>query len=216
MDFLRRYERKNVDLVADVPDVGQPEEAGPDPALVEAALTAFVPLPPVQRSAVVLKDVLGHSLEETASTMGTTVLAVKGALVRARANIAATPSSTPSMSPEERKSLQRYAELFNSRNWDGLRALLGDEARLDLVSRWQRRGGRATGYYTRYAELTAVEALRAEAGFADGVPVVAVYRPGSTRPDYFIHLSWDQGRLTLIRDFYHVPYITDEARFTKV
>ena len=84
IDFLRRYERKNVDLVADVPDVGESEDYGPDPALVEAALAVFVSLPPVQRSAIVLKDVLGHSLEETASTMGTTVPAVKGALVRAR------------------------------------------------------------------------------------------------------------------------------------
>src|SRR6266851_7286596 len=104
MDFLRRYEHKNVDLVADVPDVGESEDQAPDPALVEVALTIFVSLPPVQRSAIVLKDVLGHSLEETASTMGNTVLAVKGALVRARANIAAHASSKPSISAEEKKS----------------------------------------------------------------------------------------------------------------
>jgi len=213
IDFLRRYERKNVDLVADVPDVGESEDTGPDPALVEAALTVFVSLPPVQRSAIVLKDVLGHSLKETASTMGTTVLAVKGALVRARANIATNASSKPSISAEEKKSLQRYADLFNSRDWDGLRALLGEEARLDLVSRWQRRGSATAGYYSTYAEITAVEDLRAEAGFADGVPVVAVYRPGSTRPAYFKRLTWERGRLMKIQDFYYVPYIAEEARF---
>jgi RNA polymerase sigma factor (sigma-70 family) len=215
MDFLRRYERKKVDLVADVPDVGEPEDQGPDPALVEAALTVFVPLPPVQRSAIVLKDVLGHSLEEAASTMGTTVLAVKGALVRARANIAASTSSKLSISVEEKKSLQQYADLFNSGDWDGLRALLGEEARVDLVSRWQRRGSRAAGYYARYAEVTPAEDLRAEAGFADGVPVIAVYRPGSTRPAYFIQLKWEQGCLMQIRDFYFVPYVAEEAHFTK-
>ena len=214
MDFLRRFERKNVDLVAEVPDVGESEENGPDPALIEAALTVFVSLPPVQRSAIVLKDVLGQSLAETASTMGTTVPAVKGALVRARANIA-NASSKPSISAEEMKSFQRYADLFNSRDWDGLRALLGEEARVDLVSRWQRRGPATVGYYSRYAEVTADEDLRAEAGFADGVPVIAVYRPGSTRPAYFIRLSWEQGRLMTIRDFYFVPYIAQESRFTK-
>lgn len=215
MDFLRRYERQNVDLVADVPDVGESEDKGPDPALVEAALTVFVSLLPVQRSAVVLKDVLGHSLEETASTMETTILAVKGALVRARANIAANASSTSSISAEERKSLERYADLFNSRDWDGLRALLGEEARMDLVSRWQRRGSRAASYYSRYAEITATEDLRAEAGFADGVPVIAVHRPGSTQPDYFMRLTWEEGRVMQIRDFYWVPYIAEETRFTK-
>jgi len=215
MDFLRRYEHKNVDLVADVPDVGESEDQGPDPALVEVALTVFISLPPVQRSAIVLKDVLGHSLEETASTMGNTVLAVKGALVRARANIAANASSKPSISAEEKKSLQRYADLFNARDWDGLRALLGEEARVDLVSRWQRRGGAAAGYYSKYAEITAAEDFRAEAGFVDGVPVIAIYRPGSTRADYFIRLTWEQGRLVQIRDFYYVPYIAEEARFMK-
>ena len=155
MDFLRRYERKHVDLVADVPDVAEPEETGPDPALVEAALTVFASLPPIQRSAIVLKDVLGHSLEETAATMGTTVLAVKAALVRARANIAAAAPEQPSISAEEKQSLQRYAELFNARNWDGLRALLGEEARLEVVSRWQRRASEASGFFTRYAQITA-------------------------------------------------------------
>jgi len=214
MDFLRRFERKNVDLVAEVPDVGEHEENGPDPALVEAALTVFVSLPPVQRSAIVLKDVLGHSLAETASSMGTTVPAVKAALVRARANIASNASSTPSISADDKKSFQRYADLFNSRDWDGLRALMGEEARVDLVSRWQRRGRATAGYYSRYAEVAAAEDLRAEAGFADGVPVIAVYRQGSMQPAYFIRLSWEQGRLIEVRDFYFVPYIAQEARFT--
>jgi hypothetical protein len=79
----------------------------------------------------------------------------------------------------------------------------------------QRRGSATAGYYSRYAEITAAEDLRAEAGFADGVPVIAVYRPGSTRPAYFIRLKWEQGRLMQIRDFYFVPYIAEEARFTK-
>ena len=215
MDFLRRYERKNVDLVAEVPDVGESEEQGPDPALVETALTAFAALPPVQRSAIVLKDVLGHSLEEAASTMGTTVLAVKAALVRARANVASTASATPSISAEEKKSLQRYAHLFNARNWDGLRALLGEEARVDLVSRWQRHGSATAGYYRRYAEVAPAEDLRAEVGFADGRSVVAIYRSGSPRPAYFVRLRWERGHVAHIWDFYFVPYLAAEAVFTK-
>src|SRR5260370_7576450 len=201
IDFLRRYERKNVDLAADVPDVSESEDQGPDPALVEAALTVFVSLPPVQRSAVVLKDVLGHSVVEPASTMGTTVPAIKGALVRARANIAANASSKRSISAEEKKNLLRYADLFNSLDCDGLRALLGEEARLDLVSRWQRRGSAAAGYYSRYAEITAAEDLRAEAGFAGGLPVIALYPPGSTRPPHFFRFRWEQGPVIKLRDF---------------
>jgi len=52
MDFLKRYERKNTELVPDVPEHAEPEETGIDPALVEAALTIFAELPPVQRAAL--------------------------------------------------------------------------------------------------------------------------------------------------------------------
>jgi RNA polymerase sigma factor (sigma-70 family) len=221
MDFLRRTERKHIELVADVPEVGAAvDDAGPDSELVEAALTAFVSLPPVQRSAIVLKDVLGHSLEETAATMGTTVLAVKSGLARARANLAAAApvtqrSAPPSISVDEKKSIQRYADLFNARDWDGLRALLGEEVRLDLVSRRQLSGRATAAYFTRYAEVAPADDLRLVPGFVDGAPVLAVHRGASPRPAYFLRLTWEQGRVAEIRDYFFVPYIPAEARFTK-
>ena len=217
MDFLRRYEHKNVDVVAEVPDATDTDEPGADPALVEAALTLFASLPPRQRSALALKDVLGHSLEEVATTMDTTVAAVKAALVRARTNIvAARPPAPATLHGEDRERLQRYADLFNARNWDALRAQFAEEARLDVVARTQRRGPGAAQYYTRYAEIIEVENLRAEPGAVDGVPVIAIYRPASSpTPAYFVQVHWHEGRIALIRDFRYVPYITDGARFTR-
>ena len=217
MDFLRRYEHKNVDVVAEVPDATDTDEPGADPALVEAALTLFASLPPRQRSALALKDVLGHSLEEVATTMDTTVAAVKAALVRARTNIAAArPPAPATLHGEDRERLQRYADLFNARNWDALRAQFAEEARLDVVARTQRRGPGTAQYYTRYAEIIEVENLRAEPGAVDGVPVIAIYRPASSpTPAYFVQVHWHEGRIALIRDFRYVPYITDGARYTR-
>jgi RNA polymerase sigma-70 factor (ECF subfamily) len=220
MDFLRRYEHKNVEVVAEPRATSESDDATVDPGLVEAALSVFVRLPPVQRSALVLKDVLGHSLEETAETMGTTVVAVKAALVRARAKVAGHASAgsveQPSAaSPEEVLNLRRYAELFNARNWDALRALLGEESRLDLVSRWQRRGPSAAQYFSVYAEKTQREDLRAEAGVVDGVPALALFRPESERPAYFVRLTWQGDRVALIRDFHYVAYIAESARFSR-
>ncbi len=217
MDFLRRYEHKNVDVVAEVPDATDTDERGPDPALVEAALILFASLPPLQRSALALKDVLGHSLEEVATTMDTTVAAVKAALVRARATVAAArPPAPATLHAEDRERLQRYADLFNARSWDALRAQFAEEARLDVVSRTQRRGPGAAQYYTRYAEIIEVEDLRAEPGVVDGVPVIAIYRPASSpTPAYFVQVHWHKGRIALIRDFRYVPYIADGARFTR-
>jgi RNA polymerase sigma factor (sigma-70 family) len=219
MDFLKRYERKHVDYLPELPDRAELEETGVDPALVEAALSVFVELPAVQRSAVILKDVLGHSLDDTATTMGTTVGAVKAALSRARRNIARTPrarrerAARPA-SKEEQAMLRRYAELFNDRNWNELRALLGEEARLEIVSRLQRRAKDA-GYYDRYAEYIKTEDIRAVAGFVDGVPAIAMFQPpSSTVPAYFIVLESSRGRVSFIRDFRYVPYIARDAQFS--
>lgn len=219
MDFLKRYERRHVEPVAEVPDRAEPEDDGVDPLILEAALTAFTELPPVQRSAVILKDVLAHSLDETAETMGTTVGAVKAALSRARANIAHTsrgtiPALDKSLSPEKQATLRRYAELFNAHDWDGLRALLGEESRLDVVSRVQQRMVEA-GYFNRYAKYLETEEIRAAAGFVDGVPVIAMFSPASSdAPAYFILLETEGRRISLVRDFRYVPYITRDARFS--
>lgn len=221
MDFLKRYERKNVELVADVPEHAQPDDAGVDPALVEAALSVFLELKPVQRAAIILKDVLGQSLEEVAATMDTTVGAVKAALSRARANVASRSASsaalhTPSVSAKQRANLQRYVELFNDRDWTELRRLLAQEAQLDQVSLVQRRVADAR-YYDRYAEITKSEEIRAEAGFIDGLPAIAMFRPASSsKPAYFVLLEWTNGRISRIRDFRYVEYIADDARFSPV
>jgi len=220
MDFIKRYERQHVEPVAEVPDRAAPEESSVDPALVEAALSAFAELPPTQRSAAILKDVLGQSLEETAHTMGTTVGAVKAALSRARANIARAPRArlaerTQPVAGETLMMLRRYADLFNAHNWEELRALLAAESRLEVVSRVQHPRAVDAGYYDRYAAYIATEDLRAEAGFVDGVPVIAIFSsPASKEPSYFVVLEVSAGRISLIRDFRYVPYITIDARYS--
>ncbi|HET9157802.1 MAG TPA: sigma-70 family RNA polymerase sigma factor [Myxococcaceae bacterium] len=224
MDFLRRYEHRNVESAADMEVIadmhGSPEteEHTPDDERVEAALTVFAALPPVQRSALALKDVLGLSLEETAATMEVSVPAVKGALTRARANVAsASASGRPGGGAVEVERLRRYADLFNARDWDGLRALFGEETRLDVVSRYQRHGSSAGQYFTRYCEIAPREDLRLEAGWVDGVPAIAVFRPAtSSFPAYFIRIDWRDDRVAQVRDFRYVPYIAGDATFRSV
>ena len=220
MDFLKRYERQHVEPVADVPERAEPEEAGVDPELVEAALTIFTELPPVQRSAAILKDVLGQTIEETADTMGTSAGAVKAALSRARANIARSPrarlaDSTQPIAGETVVTLHRYVDLFNAHDWDGLRALLAAESRLEVVSRVQHPRAVDAGYYDRYEAYTKTQDLHAQAGFVDGVPVIAMFdRPSSHKPAYFILLEVSVGRISSIRDFRYVPYIAKDALFS--
>jgi RNA polymerase sigma-70 factor, ECF subfamily len=220
LDFLRRYEHRHVVATADIEQLtdasllSERGEHGPDGERVELALEVFAALPPVQRSALALKDVLGLSLEETAAAMGSSIAAVKAALVRARANVA-RPGAAGAPRADDLDRLRRYAALFNARDWDALRALFGEETQLDVVSRVRRRGPSAAEYFTRYAESAPLEDLRLAAGRLDATAVIAVYRPAaSARPAYFIQLDWRDEQIGRVRDYRYVPYIADEARFT--
>lgn len=208
LDFLKSHGRKLTEPWADLTDVAGFDPA-PAPWVVRAALAQFLALPLTQRSAVILKDVLDHSLEETAETMGTTVMAVKAALVRGRARLREAQDEDVPMEARVRADLERYASLFNARDWDGLRALIGDDCRLDLVSKAERRGKEVGMYFGRYAkEDVAVRLVRLEGQLA-----LAAHVAGAAQPAYFMLLAWEGGRVVHIRDYRYVPYIAVEAVF---
>ncbi len=208
LDFLKSHGHKYTEPRADMEDAAGFEER-PDPAIVRAALARFIALPVTQRSAVILKDVLGHSLEETAETMGTTVLAVKAALVRGRAKLLEATEVEVTPDVAARAQLDRYTSLFNARDWDGLRALVADDCRLDLVSKSQRRGKEVRMYFTNYEKAdVSLRVVRLEGRLA-----LAAHVAGATSPSYFILLDWEGGRVSTIRDFRYVPYVASEAEF---
>jgi RNA polymerase sigma factor (sigma-70 family) len=211
MDFLKSHGRKHTELHAEIEELAGFEDK-PDPAIVRAALARFLALPVTQRSAVILKDVLSHSLEETAETMGTTVMAVKAALVRGRRNLLQQEREEAEIATTTRVELNRYASLFNARDWDGVRALIGDDCRLDLVSKSQRRGKQVGMYFGRYEkENVDLRVVRLEGQLA-----YAAYVADAEKPAYFILLEFADGRVTSIRDFRYVPYIAAEAEFEVV
>jgi RNA polymerase sigma factor (sigma-70 family) len=211
LDHLKSHGHRLTELHADLDDAGEARsfEDARDPGAVRAALGRFLALPLAQRSAVILKDVLGHSLEETAETMGTTVMAVKAALVRGRRQLANAETDELKVEAPERAVLDRYASRFNARDWDGLRALIGDDCRLDLVSRSQRRGKQVGMYFARYEK----EPVTMRVGRLDGRLVLGVFAADAATPAYFILLGVEAGAVALIRDFRYVPYIAAEAVF---
>ena len=208
MDFLKSHGHKYTELIAEIEEVAGFEDR-PDPAVVRAALACFLSLPVAQRSAVILKDVLGHSLDETAETMGTTVMAVKAALFRGRGKLSQQEREEAEVAATTRATLNRYASLFNARDWDGVRALVSDDCRLDLVSKSQRRGKQVGAYFARYEK----ESVTLRVGRLEGRLAFAAYVAGADRPAYFILLELEAGRVMAIRDFRYVPYIAAEADF---
>jgi RNA polymerase sigma factor (sigma-70 family) len=208
LDFLKSHGRKYAVPETELEQIAAVDDA-PDPLIVRAALARFLALPVPQRSAVILKDVLGHSLEETAETMATTVIAVKALLSRGRAKLREQDDTSREPPSEARAVLERYVSCFNARDWDGVRALVGDDCRLDLVSKSQRRGKQVGFYFARYEK----EQLRARMARLEGRLAIAVYATDGQKPAYFILLESLDGRVQLIRDYRYVPYIVDEAEY---
>lgn len=214
IDFLRRYERRAVEPMAVLPEPQTLEESvGPD--VVRLSLSSFTSLPVLSRSAVIMKDVLGLSLEEIADTIGSTVPAVKAALFRGRSALKAqlqpevTPwRDLPETSPDERALLDRYCRLFNERDWEGVQGMLAEECRLDLVAKSSRRGKRqVTPYFGNYSK----EDTRLQVARAEGRELLAVFRPASSpSPTYVISLEWAGEQVRLIRDYRYVPYLMAE------
>lgn len=217
-DFLRRYERRMSEPLEDsheVPDEtsGAADEGVAREQAILASVSRFLELPPAQRGSVILKDVLGHSLEDIGALLGSSVPAVKAALHRGRSRLAAlaaqpVPPGTPRPSPV----LARYLELFNARDWDGVRAMLADDVRLEVVSAASRQGRTQVGVY--FANYDALADWRLVGGWLDGREVLMVMRSVTpVRPSWFIEVTVAASSITLIRDYHHVPYITREADF---
>lgn len=214
LDHLRRYERrmgKPLDEIESPPDGAEDaDDALVRDETVRAAISRFLELAPTQRSCVILKDVLGCSLDEIAATLAMTIPAIKAALHRGRVRLRALSGDPGAPEPAPHSpALVRYAALFNARDWDGVRALLAEDVRLDLVSRSKRLGSEVANYVGNYAKLADWTLVPA---WLDGREVIGVLRdPDDQRASYFIELTFTGDRVSAIRDFRYVPYIAQEA-----
>jgi RNA polymerase sigma factor (sigma-70 family) len=217
IDYLRRYERRMSEPLDAAMELAADAALEPDSALarqdaVRTAISRFLEVPPAQRSCVILKDVLEHSQEEISAMLELSIPAIKAALHRGRARLrelsaASEQTSIRASSP----AIVRYAELFNARDWDGVRAMLVDDVKLDLVTRWKSSGRHRVGtvYFTNY---DASSDWHLVPGWLDGREVLAVFRDSrDARPAYFIELAVVDGRIAAIHDFRYVPYIAREA-----
>lgn len=219
LDFMRSHEHRVNEPLAAATEVideaaGEADQQISREQAIRLAVSRFLELAPAQRSCVVLKDVLGHSLEDIGAILGLSVQSVKAALHRGRSRLAALAESAPVPQPRRPSPvLARYVELFNARDWDGVRAMLADDVRLDLVSVQSRKGrDQVEVYFTNYSKHSDWHLVNA---WLDGREVLAVFRPaGAARPTSFIEVSPAGNAIAIIRDYHHVPYIARDADFT--
>jgi len=213
LDLLRRQSREptmqpeeELNMVA----VEDPPEQGDE--IAATSLRTFMRLPPLQRSAVILKDVLGHSIEEAASITGATPAAVKSALQRGRERLrqfAAEPADLclQILSDDMRARLTTYVNGFRTGNFDAVRRMLAEDVKLDLVGKFSAQGKGTVGeYYGRYA--AAAERWAYAAGVVDGRPAMLVYdrHVSLETPAYFVALRFEGDRVVSVHDFLFARY----------
>ncbi|MBW8815240.1 MAG: sigma-70 family RNA polymerase sigma factor [Caulobacterales bacterium] len=217
LDFLRARARTTVVALTD----DMRAAALPEADLVAIGFQTFLRLPELQRCAVILKDVLGHSVEEIAGVAGCSVAAAKSALQRGRAGLrqlaqAPEDARLPLMSDADRRKIAAFVDLFRSGDFDAIRALLAEDVKLELVNRLQLQGRDRIGlYFTRYAEVTK---WRFALGAVEGRPAMLVFDGDGAMeaPAHFVLVDWSQGRIAAIRDFLFAPYVLEGIEWVRL
>ncbi len=156
LDTLRRNARRLAKLrsLAEVPwlqpypdrllDEAAPSEQQPDAVAVDretielAFLAAMQLLPPRQRAAFIVRDVLGWPADQTAGLLGTSVAAANSALQRARAtmqqNLATrrTEWSAPALGAQDRRLLERFIDAHERGDAAAAVALAAQDIRITM------------------------------------------------------------------------------------
>jgi len=218
IDFLRRRgarERAESAYSGDIAAVAA------EPAMTGAhrAIERLVGhLPPKERACVLLKDVFDYSLEETAALVDSSVGGVKSALARGRAKLAdlhAEPTREQGLrlDPNTARLLQRYVELFNRHDWDGVRGLTSADARLRVADCFD---GllKNSPYFYEYERNP--DKWTMELGTIDGEPVLLVLfqRGDSWQVAWPVRVHVASGVIDRIEDYYACPWIIGGASDT--
>lgn len=172
-------------------------------------------LPPKERACVLLKDIFDYSLDEIADLVDSTVGGVKAALSRGRSKLAGLPKarvvrSEQPRDPELARLLGRYVELFNRRDWDGVRALTSADAQLRVADCF--RGQLAESpYFVEYEN--AKVAWRMVVGEVDGETMLLVLHraKGGWKPAHPVWVETSDGMINRITDYYACPWMLTEA-----
>ena len=215
LDFLRRRARDPMMQHEDALDrIAAPDSPDQGHEAAAMSLRTFMRLPALQRSAVILKDVLGHSVEEVASITGASEAAAKSALQRGRVRLrefAREPAEVPppSLSDGIRARLTTYVEGFRIGDFDTVRAMLAEDVKLDLVAKLRKQGkGEVREYYAAYA---AAQRWAYSAAVVDGRAAMLVYdrEISLETPAYFVAVDFDGDQVVSIHDFLYARYAMD-------
>jgi RNA polymerase sigma-70 factor (TIGR02960 family) len=165
-------------------------------------------LPPQQRAALVLRDVLGFSAAEAAEVLGTTPAAVASALQRARAGF--RPTREPDLVPLPRSAAEaevvdRFVDAFEAGDLDRVVAMLAQDAKLTMPpDQLEYRGPLAIAQFLASLGFWG-QGLRLVPTRANNQPAFGYYLPDPTAPLWrasgLLVLTLRQGQVSVITRF---------------
>ena len=154
-----------------------------------AFVAALQHLPPRQRAALVLRDVLGFHTSEVAGILDSSEASIKGALQRARATVderippGARERTPAPRSARERELVGRFAAAVESGDTEGIVSMLTDDAWLTMPPEpYEYQGGEAIARFLRDRDALRGAHLRLVPTRANGQPAFGCYLPDTHAP----------------------------------
>jgi RNA polymerase sigma-70 factor (ECF subfamily) len=168
-----------------------------------AFITAIQHLPARQRAAVLLRDVLGWSAEETTHALGGSVASVNSAVQRARATLTTLDLASTAARPptaEDVALVERYASAWHARDLDGFVSLLSKDAvyRMPPWAEWYEGPASISNFFRR--AWSRHGRFKLETVRANGQLGVAIYEEleGAFRAAMIQILTVEKGQITAI------------------
>jgi len=218
MDYFRAQARHS--QLSQQVEMNNHDEEAVDPSLLSDELKYLSVLPPLQRSVLLLRDLLGYSAEEVANIMEMSVSAVKSALHRGRESAkkvsVINPAAKTSFSEKDILRAKVYAELFNLRDFDQLRLLLQQEVKLDLIDKSRRTGKEKVGNY--FGNYNLAHDWYMEVGRVENQLAILAFdkKDSQSPPMYFILLEYQNKKLSFIKDFRYARYVMESANWQRI
>jgi len=180
--WLQPYPDSLLELAID-PEPGPEARYDRRESIELAFVAALQHLPPRQRAALLLRDVLAWSATETASLLGASVPAVNSALQRARATLSQRlpgrdDPSRQGLSTADRELLARYVRAWEAGDLGALVTLLQEDALLTMppAPEWYRGREGIRGFLA--AQWPALGPFRLLPARANGQPAFGLYGAG--------------------------------------
>ncbi len=208
--WLEPYPDLQIEGIAD--DAPGPEARYASREAVQLAFVAAIQqLPPRQRAALLLCDVLGWAATEAATLLGGSTASINSVLQRARETLAkrypeGRPQAAPRPDPAQQELLGRYLRAWEGHDLDGFVALLKEDATFTMPPWLQWYAGREAIRAFFAIVWQSCHGLRLVPTLANGQPAFAVYARATADAVEFtanaIHvLTFEHGQISALTAF---------------